>query len=222
MPDINSRKANYPIHDMFLERWSPRAMTGEPIQKEDLFTMLEAARWAASSYNSQPWRFLYALRNTPSWERFLDLLVPFNQSWAKGASALVFWFRTQRCVPHRAATRSLHPHIRSTIKTLQQSRFDYTRVTEPGPIFAVRLPGIYADVANTKDSIIETNFTNGQITQATGFVAAFGSNTGIPARLLQMKSLRHADSAKARCRPFRPAHGRSRNPRRWTGNPLQS
>lgn len=65
-------------------------MTGESIQKDDLFTMLEAARWAASSYNSQPWRFLYALRETPSWERFLDLLVPFNQSWAKQALALVF------------------------------------------------------------------------------------------------------------------------------------
>jgi len=52
--------------------------------------MLEAARWAASSYNSQPWRFLYALRDTSAWERFLSLLVPFNQSWAKKSSALVF------------------------------------------------------------------------------------------------------------------------------------
>ena len=90
MIDTNGRKASHPIHEMFLERWSPRAMNAEPIQKEELFTMLEAARWAASSYNSQPWRFLYALRDTPSWERFLNLLVPFNQSWAKGASALVF------------------------------------------------------------------------------------------------------------------------------------
>ena len=90
MSDTNDRKADYPIHQMFLERWSPRAMSGEPVQKEELFTMLEAARWAASSYNSQPWRFLYALRDTPSWERFQSLLVPFNQSWAKQASALVF------------------------------------------------------------------------------------------------------------------------------------
>ncbi|MEJ1977488.1 MAG: nitroreductase family protein [Acetobacteraceae bacterium] len=46
-------------------------------------------RWAASSYNSQPWRFLYARRGTPSWDLFLSLLVPFNQSWAKNASALL-------------------------------------------------------------------------------------------------------------------------------------
>lgn len=55
--------------------------------------------------------------------------------------------------------------------------FDYNRVTEPGPIFAVRLPGIYADVANTKGAILETNYTNGKITQETGFAAAFGGNT---------------------------------------------
>ncbi len=54
---------------------------------------------------------------------------------------------------------------------------DYTRVTETGSILAVRLPGIYADVANTTDAIIETNFANGKITQATGFAAAFGGNT---------------------------------------------
>jgi len=86
----NQRKPDYPIHEMFLNRWSPRAFTGEPITQEELLTMLEAARWAASSYNSQPWRFIFALRDTPAWERFLNLLVPFNQSWAKESSALVF------------------------------------------------------------------------------------------------------------------------------------
>ena len=74
---------------MFLERWSPRAFNPEPISEADLLTMLEAGRWAASSYNSQPWRFIYARRDTPHWEKFLNLLVPFNQGWAKNASALV-------------------------------------------------------------------------------------------------------------------------------------
>jgi len=55
---------------------------------------------------------------------------------------------------------------------------DYNRITQPGVILAVRLPGIYADVANTQDSIVNTNFANGQVSQATGFAAAFGSNTG--------------------------------------------
>jgi len=89
MTTLNGRTADHPIDPMFLARWSPRAFTEEPISERDLFTMLEAARWAASSYNSQPWRFVYARRDTPHWEKFLDLLVPFNRSWAKDASALV-------------------------------------------------------------------------------------------------------------------------------------
>ena len=89
MTVANSRTADHPIDPMFLERWSPRAFTGEAMSEADLLTMLEAARWAASSYNSQPWRFLYARRGTAHWDKFLDLLVPFNRSWAKDASALV-------------------------------------------------------------------------------------------------------------------------------------
>lgn len=89
MTAINDRTADHPVDPMFLERWSPRAFTGEPLAEADLLTMLEAARWAPSSYNSQPWRFVYARRDTPHWGQFLDLLVPFNRGWAGGASALV-------------------------------------------------------------------------------------------------------------------------------------
>ena len=85
----NGRTADHPIDPMFLERWSPRAFTGENLAAEDMLTMLEAARWAPSCYNSQPWRFVYARRDTPHWDRFLDLLAPFNRSWATAASALM-------------------------------------------------------------------------------------------------------------------------------------
>jgi hypothetical protein len=54
---------------------------------------------------------------------------------------------------------------------------DYNRITQPGGIFAVRVPGIYADIANTEDVIVNTNVANGQVSQATGFTAAFGGNT---------------------------------------------
>ena len=85
----NGRTADYPIDPIFLERWSPRAFTGETISEHDLMTMLEAGRWAASSYNSQPWRFVYASRDTPGWARIFNLLTPNNQGWAKDAAALV-------------------------------------------------------------------------------------------------------------------------------------
>ena len=85
-----TRISDYAIDPLFLNRWSPRAFTEEVIPEEELMTLFEAARWAPSCFNSQPWRFIYARRGTPNWDRFVSLLIEFNQSWAKNASALVF------------------------------------------------------------------------------------------------------------------------------------
>lgn len=89
MTTANKRTAEYPIDPQFLERWSPRAFTGEATTERDLLTLLEAARWAPSSYNSQPWRFIYARKGTDAWDRFLGLLNEFNRSWAQNAGALI-------------------------------------------------------------------------------------------------------------------------------------
>jgi nitroreductase len=86
-----SREAKYPIDELFLDRWSPRALSGEPLTEEELFTLFEAARWAPSSYNNQPWRILYARRDTEHWRTFFGLLVEGNQSWAKDAAALLLF-----------------------------------------------------------------------------------------------------------------------------------
>jgi len=83
------RHPNYPIQSLILNRWSPRSMTGEPLSDEELFPLFEAARWAPSSYNSQPWRILYAKRDTPEWAFFYDLLVDFNQQWCANAAVLI-------------------------------------------------------------------------------------------------------------------------------------
>jgi nitroreductase len=85
------RTADYPVDRIFLDRWSPRAMTGEPIPREELMILFEAARWAPSSYNNQPWRILYALRDTEQWKLFFDLLVEGNKTWAKNAGALLLF-----------------------------------------------------------------------------------------------------------------------------------
>ncbi|MGH8354219.1 MAG: nitroreductase family protein [Pseudomonas sp.] len=85
----NPRVTEYPIDPQFTQRWSPRAFSGEAIAEETLLSFFEAARWAPSSFNSQPWRFLYARRDTPNWQRYLDLLSEFNRGWAQSASALV-------------------------------------------------------------------------------------------------------------------------------------
>lgn len=89
MTTANARTADHAIDPLFLERWSPRAFSTETISDAELFTLFEAARWAPSSYNSQPWRFVYAKRAGAGWETLLGTLNPFNQSWAKHAAALV-------------------------------------------------------------------------------------------------------------------------------------
>lgn len=84
-----ARIPNHAIDDLFTKRWSPRSFTGEPISYEALMSLLEAARWAPSAYNAQPWRFIYSLRETPSWEPIFNSLTPSNQSWVKNGSALI-------------------------------------------------------------------------------------------------------------------------------------
>lgn len=83
------RKAEYPVEKIFISRWSPRAFTGDVVSKKQLMSLFEAARWAPSSYNLQPWRFIFALKDTPGWQKIFNTLVPFNQSWAKDAGALI-------------------------------------------------------------------------------------------------------------------------------------
>lgn len=87
---MSPRQADHPIDPLFLERWSPRAFDGSDLPDQDLAAVFEAARWAPSAFNSQPWRFLYAKRGDENWARFLSLLIPWNQSWAVSASVLVY------------------------------------------------------------------------------------------------------------------------------------
>lgn len=78
------------VHELIRARWSPRAFSDRDVSNEDLKTIFEAARWAASSYNEQPWRFLVARKSEPElYEKILGLLVPNNQEWAKAAPVLM-------------------------------------------------------------------------------------------------------------------------------------
>lgn len=83
------RIADHEIEGMFLKRWSPRAMSGDPLSYQVLMQLFEAARWAPSSANGQPWRFVYARGGTDAFARFHDLLAEGNKSWCARAGALV-------------------------------------------------------------------------------------------------------------------------------------
>lgn len=81
---------DHPIHELLRLRWSPRAFDPRAVEREKLLSLLEAARWAASSYNEQPWSFLLATKEKPDeFARLLDCLGEFNQSWAKSAPLLM-------------------------------------------------------------------------------------------------------------------------------------
>jgi nitroreductase len=86
---IERRTTEFEIEPMIVGRWSPRAMSGERLAESDFMRLFEAARWAPSSGNRQPWRFAYARRGTPPWERFLGLLDEGNRVWASAAAALI-------------------------------------------------------------------------------------------------------------------------------------
>jgi nitroreductase len=85
-----TRQSTYNINPLILNRWSPRSMTGEELDDDTIMSLFEAARWAPSSYNNQPWRFIYAKRNTPQhWNKLFNLLVEPNKAWTKNAALLV-------------------------------------------------------------------------------------------------------------------------------------
>ena len=77
------------VHPIIKSRWSARALSDELMTETELFSLFEAARLAPSSFNNQPWRFIYARRESKAFMQLFDLMVPFNQSWSKNASYLV-------------------------------------------------------------------------------------------------------------------------------------
>ena len=91
--EINKMKYAQPstegVLPVILERWSPRAFADRDVNPIDLRTIFEAARWAPSSYNEQPWQFFMGHRNSETYKKIFDTLVPFNQAWARTAPVLI-------------------------------------------------------------------------------------------------------------------------------------
>src|SRR5438552_3784878 len=80
---------DYPVHELIRERWSPRAFASKSVAQNVLRSLFEAARWAPSSFNEQPWAYLVATKEDKvNFEKILETLVEFNAGWAKNASAL--------------------------------------------------------------------------------------------------------------------------------------
>lgn len=86
---IKTAKTDYPILDSLRERYSPRVFADKKIDERTLHILMEAVRWAASSSNAQPWRFMYAFKGTPAWKQFFELLSDNNKTWVVNAPLLL-------------------------------------------------------------------------------------------------------------------------------------
>ncbi|MEJ8801579.1 nitroreductase family protein [Pontibacter sp. H249] len=86
---MTSTETNIAIHNLIEKRWSPRAFADTAVEQEQIDSLFEAARWAPSAMNEQPWRFIYATKDDKeAYDRLLSCLVEANQVWAKNAPVL--------------------------------------------------------------------------------------------------------------------------------------
>ncbi len=120
--------AGHPIHELIRERWSPRAFLPKPVEPAKLLSVLEAARWAPSSYNEQPWFFLVARAGEPEeFAKLLGCLVEGNQAWAKTAPVLLISVakrtfdhngKPNRCAPNNVGLASQNMAIEAVAQGL--------------------------------------------------------------------------------------------------------
>lgn len=104
---IKSAATDHPILQVLAERWSPYGFDDRPVSEADLCSLFEAARWAASSYNEQPWHYLVATRESPlEFERLLTCLVEANQAWARTAPVLVLSIVSLRFAENKQDNRA--------------------------------------------------------------------------------------------------------------------
>lgn len=85
----NPANNKFPIYPLIRKRWSPRAFSKKPVEKEKLQSLFEAARWAPSSMNEQPWRFIVGQKGDETWEKIYNSLVEFNKTWTIHTPVLV-------------------------------------------------------------------------------------------------------------------------------------
>lgn len=103
---LRKAETSSPIHDVLSTRWSPRAFDSKPVDPEKLRSLFEAARWAPSSYNAQPWYYIVATKDdAKNYQKILDSFVEFNQSWAKNAPVLALSVAAQNFAHNQQPNR---------------------------------------------------------------------------------------------------------------------
>jgi nitroreductase len=102
-------------------RWSPRSFKNTPVSPADLQTILEAARWSASSSNEQPWRFFVGVKGTETHNKIFATLVAFNQMWATNANVLILSFAQSKTEANKPNRYALHDLGMATANLITQA-----------------------------------------------------------------------------------------------------
>ncbi len=186
---VKKASTDFPIHEPLTARWSPYGFGDRPVAKADLCSLFEAARWAASSYNEQPWSFFVATRENPDeFARLLSCLVEGNQGWAKAAPVLVLGVvnlrfsrndKDNRAAVHdlglaagnlvvEATTRGLSVH--QMIGILPDKAREVYRIPEHSEAWTAMAIGYRADPATLPDALKERDLTPRQRKPMSQFV----------------------------------------------------
>jgi len=192
---------DYPIHELLAKRWSPYSFQDRPVAQDDLRSLFEAVRWAASSYNEQPWSFLVATREDPEeFARLLSCLVDGNQEWAKAAPVLALGVvslrfsrnnKENRAAVHdlglaagnlvvEATARGLCVH--QMIGILPDKAREVYKIPEHSEAWTAMAIGYKADPAKLPDALKERDLAPRQRKPLTEFV--FADKWGQPSPLV--------------------------------------
>ena len=189
-----------PIHELIGRRWSPRAFSDQPVEPNKLRSVLEAARWAASSRNEQPWAFVIATRDDPkNFQALVDVLMSANQAWAQNAPVLILTLAhtqwTKEGTPNRVALHDLGLAVSNLViqatalglSTHQMGGFDVEAARErfhvpagwePLSVVALGYPG---DVDTLPEGLREREMSQRQRKPLEEFV--FSGSWGNPASI---------------------------------------
>ena len=190
---MNAKKAvtDFPIQHALADRWSPYGFADRPVAEADLCSLFEAARWAASSYNEQPWNYLVAMKeNTEEFDQLLSCLVEANQAWAKAAPVLVLGVvslrfaksaKDNRAAVHdlglasgnlvlEATTRGLSVH--QMIGILPDKAREVYQIPEHFEAWTAMAIGYNADPATMPDALKERDLASRQRRPLNEFVFA--------------------------------------------------
>ena len=193
---------DYPILPVLAKRWSPYGFAARPVAEADLRSLFEAARWAASSYNEQPWSYLLATKEDPAeFARLLSCLVEANQAWAKAAPVLVLGVVSLRFAKNSKDNRvavhdlglasanlvveatSRHLSVHQMIGILPGRARELYQIPEHSEAWTAIAIGYAADPARLPDALKERDFATRQRKPLNEFV--FTGQCGRPAPLAE-------------------------------------